>query len=465
MKTSLFYLLLGVSALVTSQNNNLQLSSVPVSFHPITMDVTECIPKEQRQEVLQDIEANRKLILKNNPKAFQHRTKAHPLFILPFRPKAGYDDYGYYSLFNQVDHNLVGNNNLLDYNCGERTYDWASGNHGGTDYVVWPYPWKKMEEDVMEVVAAAPGIIMDKRDGNFDKNCLNNGNPLWNGIVLEHADGSRAWYWHFKSGTLTSKNIGDTVAEGEYLGNAGSSGSSTIPHLHFEVFDSGGNRVDPYKGPCNNMNSDTWWAEQPDYFVPEILTLSTHNSDNFDDECGIAENTYQELNFLPGETIRFRIFYRDLQMGARTHITIKRPNGGILYDWDFDSTWPDYSAAWGQWDFVVDSSWMDGVYNITAQFGGNTYETIFGVNTDLGVENFLQSEIILYPNPSSSNIFIEAKLQIEKIQIFDIMGRKVLDVSPLSEKTELNLSHLTTGIYMAVVSCEGKELVKKIVKE
>src|SRR5690606_7561004 len=124
-----------------------------------------------------------------------------------------------------------------------------------------------------------PGIIMDKRDGNFDRNCANNGNNNWNGIVLEHPDGSRSWYWHFKSGTLTSKNIGDSVAAGEYLAAAGSSGSSDIPHVHFEVYDSNAGRIDPYAGPCNSLNTESWWADQPAYFVPEILSLSTHNSD------------------------------------------------------------------------------------------------------------------------------------------------------------------------------------------
>lgn len=461
MKTSLFYLLVGVSSIMAAQN----APPSAVSFHPISIPKTECISDVQRQVILQEIEVNKQAILQKDPKAFQRTTTVHPLFELPLRPKAGYEDYGYYSLFNQVDHNLTSNGNLLDYNCGERTYDWVGGNHKGTDYVVWPYPWKKMEEDVMEIIAAAPGVIVQKEDGNFDRNCSNNGNPNWNGIILEHADGSRSWYWHFKSGSTTSKNVGDSVTSGEYLGRAGSSGSSDIPHVHFEVHDSTGLLIDPYAGPCNTINSESWWANQPDYFIPEILTLSTHNTDDYDTECGIVENTYEELNFLPGQIARFRIFYRDIQTGSRTHITVKKPDGSILYDYNFDSTWPDYSAAWAQWNFPIDGTSMDGVHTVTVQFGGNTYETIFGVNTNLGTEDFQQAEIILYPNPSSNNIFIEAKSQIEKIQIFDIMGRKVIEVSPLAEKAELNFSHLTSGIYMAVISSEGKKLVKKIVKE
>ncbi len=464
MKTRLLFLLFGISTFMSAQNKDFKTPPSPVSFHPVSLSKTACISDDLRQEVIQEIEANKQLILQKTPDAFQHRG-SHPLFILPFRPKPGFNDYGYYSLFNQVDQDLTANGNLLDYNCGERTYDWATGNHAGTDYVVWPYPWKKMEEDVMEVVAAAPGIIVDKRDGNFDHNCDNSGNPNWNGIILEHSDGSRSWYWHFKSGSTTSKNIGDTVAAGEFLGRAGSSGSSDIPHLHFEVHDSGNNLIDPYAGPCNSMNADSWWINQPAYFVPEILTLSTHNSDNFDTDCGVVENTYEELNFDTGETIRFRIFYRDIQMNSNTHITVYKPDGSILYDYDFTSTWPDYSAAWAQWNFPVDNTWPDGIYTITAQFGGNSYETIFGIRTNLGIADLQETAITIYPNPTSNILFIEANTEIEKVEIYDIVGRKSLEVKPLTEKTQLNIDNFKTGMYIAVIYSEGKKTIRRIEKE
>jgi hypothetical protein len=372
MKAILLYFFLGISTFMISQNTGKILPPSNPSFHLANIEKNECITDAQRQELRDKITLNKQLILQKNPNAF-YRSSASPLFILPIRPKAGFDDYGYYIINNQVDHNLTPNGNLLDYECGDRTYDWGNGNHEGTDYVLWPYPWKRMQEEIMEIVAAAPGTIIDKRDGHFDLNCVNNGNPNWNGIIIEHSDGSQAWYWHFKDGAITSKNIGDTVAEGEYLGAAGSSGSSTIPHLHFEIYDANNNLIDPYEGPCNSMNAESWFVDQPDYYVPEINKLSTHNSTNFDDECGVVENTYEELNFEPGETVYFRIFYRDLQTDSDTHIIVKRPDNSVLYDYVFTSPWPFYTGAYAQWEYPVDGSWPDGVYTITAEFGGNTY--------------------------------------------------------------------------------------------
>lgn len=465
MKAHLFYLLLVFSTFAIAQNQDFKAPASSISFHPVTFPKTECIPEAQRQEIIQEMESNKRAIMQKFPNAFQYRTTTHPLFILPFRPKADFDDYGYYSLFNQVDQDPISNGHLLDYNCGVRTYDQFMYSHKGTDYVVWPYPWKKMDEDVMEVVAAAPGIIIVKRDGNFDRNCENDGNNSWNGFILEHADGSKTYYWHFKNGSLTSKGVGDSVEAGEFLANAGSSGSSDIPHLHFEVYNSNGRLIDPYSGPCNYLNDDSWWIDQPAYFVPEILTLSTHDSDNYDIECGVPENTYEELNFVHGETVRFRIFYRDIQTGANTHITVKKPDGSILYDYDFTSEWPDYTAASAQWNFPIDGTSMDGVHTITAQFGGKTYQTIFGVNTSLGMDDMDVSEFSIFPNPTSGILNIEGNTQVEKVMVYDLLGRNVLEVSPMAEKMEIDVNGLNAGVYFVSIISEGKRMVRKIVKD
>ena len=48
-----------------------------------------------------------------------------------------------------------------------------------------------MDDDQAEIVAAAAGQIIDKRDGNYDRNCdFSNGG--WNAVYVMHADGSIA---------------------------------------------------------------------------------------------------------------------------------------------------------------------------------------------------------------------------------------------------------------------------------
>lgn len=437
----------------------------PGYFTPVDLIPSECISNATRAEVKQTIAANKEQIKKTNPDAFTPKG-SHPLFVLPIKAKAGFSDYGYYTVNFQVDHNSTPNNNLLDYNCAQRTYDWATGNHEGTDYILWPYPWKSMEEEIMEIIAAADGIIVDKRDGNYDLNCANNGNPNWNGIVLEHPDGSQTWYWHFKDGAITSKNVGDTVVAGEYLGAAGSSGSSNWPHLHFEVYDSNDNLIDPYQGNCNGMNPDSWWLSQPDYFIPTINKISTHDTTTFDDACPVVENTYGQLNFFPGDDLIIRLFYRDIQVGATTNFTMLDPDGQEYITWDWTQAWgQDYATAYAHWEFDVTAAWPEGVYTMRATFGGEVYETIFGVGTSLGMESNSLTGFTLYPNPASEELFIHATEPMDQITIYDVRGRKVIESKDVQRNAKLNLGGIKSGVYFVHITSLGKTSIHKILKK
>lgn len=56
-------------------------------------------------------------------------------------------------------------------------------------------------------------------------------------------DGTEIWYCHQ---TSTLVNVGDVVHGGEHIGELGSTGNTTGPHLHLEVRPGGGNPIDPF---------------------------------------------------------------------------------------------------------------------------------------------------------------------------------------------------------------------------
>ncbi len=186
----------------------------------------------------------------------------------PIRAAAGFTDCDHYFIAAYVDQNTA-TGAIADYNCATNTYD----GHHGTDIAVWPYGFYKMDHGLVEVVAAAPGTIIGKNDGEFDRNC--GANTLTaNYVIVQHADGSRALYWHMKKNSVTTKAVGQTVSAGEYLGVAGSSGSASGPHLHFEIWTGSTNTtyIDPYSGTCNRFPAPTLFnpltMEKP---VPKVL--------------------------------------------------------------------------------------------------------------------------------------------------------------------------------------------------
>ncbi len=66
----------------------------------------------------------------------------------------------------------------------------------------------------------------------------------------------------------------------------------------------------------------------------------------------------------------------------------------------------------------------------------------------------------IFPNPATDLIYIEASSEIQDIQVIQSSGKSVLHISGMSGyNTQLNVSKLTSGIYMVLVKMEGKQLV------
>jgi murein DD-endopeptidase MepM/ murein hydrolase activator NlpD len=120
-----------------------------------------------------------------------------------------------------------------------------------------------MDNNETVAVAADDGQIVFKQDGYFDRSCSFNTTTTWNIVVLRHADGTVSYYGHLKLNSLTTKAVGETVTRGEFLGVIGSSGVSTVPHLHFEIYNAANQLQDPYQGILQLDEQLQYWLNQP----------------------------------------------------------------------------------------------------------------------------------------------------------------------------------------------------------
>ena len=267
---------------------------------------------------------------------------------------------------------------VSDWNCGTRTYDQPNGyNHKGTDIVSFPFPWKRLENDEVFAVAAAAGTIVLKEDGNPDHNCTRGNFPL-NTIHILHEDGSMGWYLHLKKGSLTKKEVGDKVSAGEYLGVVGSSGSSSVPHLHFELYDADGNLQDPYAGPCNTMNDFSWWEQQEPYRNSQINRLMTGSALSQYPACPMPEITNEKTIYRPLDALVTTAFYRDIQNGQTTNFSIIKPNGSTFSQWSFTSqNTANASYRFANWQ--LGAAAPRGVWKYKAEYNGQSYEVPFVV--------------------------------------------------------------------------------------
>ncbi len=152
-------------------------------------------------------------------------------------------------------------------NYDGRGFPWCYDEHDGSDFLLVG-GFDTMDAGSATIVAAAPGVVVATEDGHYDRcsatldgiDCDGN-DGIANSVIVEHEGGWRTLYWHMMTDSVAVA-VGDEVACGDVLGRVGSSGYSSMPHLHFELQDAAGSTIDPYAGEYSQP--ETWWVDQGD---------------------------------------------------------------------------------------------------------------------------------------------------------------------------------------------------------
>lgn len=85
-------------------------------------------------------------------------------------------------------------------------------------------------------------------------------------------------------------------------------------------------------------------------------------------------------------------------------------------------------------------------------------ETILGVNDNKVDYNILS----LYPNPATDFIKINAVNTLEKVEVYDVVGKK-MDIG--LQNNTVDVKHLSPGIYFMSIQSGGKTFTEKFIKK
>ena len=412
---------------------------------------SQCISESQKSAISSEIAQNIAQLKTVGKLHSDASVQSVPSLVWPLQPSANFNFIDYYGVSNFVDLDPANPNSILDWNCGARTYDLSGYNHGGMDIFLWPFSWNMMEGEQVEIISAADGVIVGKNDGNPDHNCdFSNGN--WNAVYIQHAGGYQGWYGHMKTNSLTTKVVGDSVHAGEYLGLVGSSGSSTGPHLHFELHDSLSNVVDPYFGACNTI-STSLWANQKPYYESALNMLMTHDSAPSFATCPFVDTIHAEDYFMPGDRIYFSTFYRDQLSGQNSIHTIYDPTNTIWYTWTNASTAAHYAASYWYWYFTFPTSSQTGPWRFEVTYENQTYSHDFYIGLAASTsEDLAFNSLQVYPNPSTGIFSISGLDHLDsKVLIKTLQGNVVQECISSDSKEFRVGENIPSGFYLIEV--------------
>lgn len=158
-----------------------------------------------------------------------------------------------------------------DWHCGTMSYSRPGYAHQGTDYAI-PWIQRGVSYAHVPVVSGVRGKIIatyaDCADVCLTGDCIcANAQGTGNFVKIEDRFGRIRVFMHLRKKSI-NVHVGDTVEAETIIGEIGSSGYSTGPHLHDEFRD-GDEVIEPFAGNCAHIDEYerqvSLWNTQHDY--------------------------------------------------------------------------------------------------------------------------------------------------------------------------------------------------------
>ncbi|WP_034058865.1 T9SS type A sorting domain-containing protein [Lacinutrix jangbogonensis] len=151
--------------------------------------------------------------------------------------------------------------------------------------------------------------------------------------------------------------------------------------------------------------------------------------------------------------------FNDASITSATATNTANPLFTSLTDYTLQANSPAKDAGNNSYvNTTLDLLGNQRVFNTTVDMGAYEFSTTLSVNeVSVLLENFA-----VYPNPVTTILNIKLEGTIEKVEVYSILGAKVLERT----KNNINVANLSSGVYVLKVYTEdGSIRVKRFIKE
>jgi hypothetical protein len=122
---------------------------------------------------------------------------------------------------------------------------------------------------------------------------------------------------------------------------------------------------------------------------------------------------------------------------------------------------PEFQETGTWYNLMNGSSYEVTNTNATISLAPGEYFIYGNEEANLRNESFENTSLTMYPNPSRAEIHFSEN--IESLRVYDLTGKQVMNLNKINANNPVNISALTTGIYIVQAEKEGKTFQKKLI--
>lgn len=178
----------------------------------------------------------------------------------------------------------------------------------------------------------------------------------------------------------------------------------------------------------------------------------------------------QDLVVTPGETYTFKYWYKNEPNAKLKHWIQWRNDSGNIEGFADPIQPVEYNVVSSTWTQVTVTAVAPANATKTRiafrNYSGGATSSIDNLVVTAGIVSIKDNNIEglqVFPNPASNVVNITSSLTgVKEVTIFNMLGKKVLETST---NETVNISDLTSGVYIMNISQDGKTASRKLVKK
>ena len=110
------------------------------------------------------------------------------------------------------------------------------------------------------------------------------------------------------------------------------------------------------------------------------------------------------------------------------------------------------------------------MYKAYITFDGTTIygEDVYFYTTDVGIQNYLEHNLTIYPNPATELVSVattDASIRITGVEVYNVYGQLLNAIVSEENPVRINISDLADGMYFVRVTSDSGVVTKSFVKK